>query len=69
MGPARFERRPTILHRREIMVGRRGEAPLVPPDFSTKFKKALALPNTRAVLPILRESATEGADIAVPSRL
>ena len=43
MGPARFERRPTIVKHREIMVGRRGEAPLVPPYTSPCFNKAMAL--------------------------
>ncbi len=33
LGPARFERRSTIIKRPEIMVGRRGEAPLVPPRY------------------------------------
>gem|GEM_PF-1233321 len=41
--PVRFERRPTIRKRRELMVGRRGEAPLVPPYILPSFKKALAL--------------------------
>ena len=31
VGPAQFERRPTIGKCRENRVGRRGEAPLVPP--------------------------------------
>jgi len=31
VGQARFERRPTITAQLKIMVGRRGEAPLVPP--------------------------------------
>ncbi len=31
VGPARFERRPTIRKPQELMVGRRGEAPLAPP--------------------------------------
>ena len=35
VGPARFERRPTISKRRELLVGRRGEAPLVRPDSLT----------------------------------
>ncbi len=43
-GPARFERRPTIMNLRELLVGRRGEAPLVPPYILPSFKKALALP-------------------------
>ena len=43
VGPARFERRPTEHDSQEIMVGRRGEAPLVPPYGLTSFKKALAL--------------------------
>ena len=43
VGPTRFERR-TIKHNsREIMVGRRGEAPLVPPYGLPSFKTALAL--------------------------
>ena len=38
VGQARFERRPTICNRGVFMVGRRGEAPLVPPyaTFSTR---------------------------------
>ena len=28
--PVRFERRPTTTKRQELMVGRRGEAPLIP---------------------------------------
>ena len=43
MGPARCERRPTIEKRLTIVVGRRGEAPLVPPYILPSFKKALAL--------------------------
>ena len=43
VGPARFERRPTIGKCRENMVGRRGEAPLVPPyDDWPCFTLALA---------------------------
>ena len=33
VGPARFERRPTIRKHRDWLVGRRGDAPLVPPYF------------------------------------
>jgi len=40
VGPARFERRPTIRKRRELMVGLRGETPLVPPYILPSFKKA-----------------------------
>ena len=36
-GQAQFERRPTILKRREILVGRRDEAPLVPPYIRCNF--------------------------------
>ena len=43
MGPARFQRQPTIMNLRELLVGRRGEAPLVPPYILSSFKKALAL--------------------------
>ena len=43
VGPARFERRPTIRKHREIMVGRRGEAPLVPPYSFRRPNKAMAL--------------------------
>ena len=43
LGPARFERRSTIIKRPEIMVGRRGEAPLVAPDIFFRPNKALAL--------------------------
>jgi hypothetical protein len=41
VGQACFERRPTNRKRDEIMVGRRGKAPLVPPDILSNFKKAL----------------------------
>lgn len=41
--PARFELRPTIIKYRELLVGRRGEAPLVPPYILLSFKKAIAL--------------------------
>ncbi len=44
VGPARFERRPTIGNRREFMVGRRGEAPRVPPYKFRRPNKAIALP-------------------------
>ena len=43
VGPARFERQPTIGKRREILVGRRGEAPLVPPYSLCRPNKAMAL--------------------------
>ena len=43
VGQARFERRPTIGKRREFMVGRRGEAPLVPPYKFRRPNKAMAL--------------------------
>ena len=43
MGPAQFERRPTIGKRREILVGRRGEASLVPPYRLRRPNKAMAL--------------------------
>ena len=43
VGPARFERRPTIGNRREILVGRRGEAPLVPPYRLRRPNKAMVL--------------------------
>ena len=42
-GPARFERRPTIGKCREILVGRRDEAPLVPPYRLRSPNKAMAL--------------------------
>ena len=45
VGQAQFERRTTIVPTLEIMVGRRGEAPLVPPYIQPRFKKALALVN------------------------
>ena len=48
VGQARFERRPTILKHRELLVGRRGETPLVPPYILLRFKKAIALPPMRA---------------------
>jgi hypothetical protein len=38
VGPPRFERRPTCRKRRELLVGRRGEAPLVPPYILPRFK-------------------------------
>ena len=47
VGPARFERRPTIRKHREIMVGRRGEAPLVPPYSFRSPNKAMALLSTQ----------------------
>ena len=43
VGLAQFERRPTIGNRREIRVGRRGEAPLVPPYSFRSLNKAMAL--------------------------
>ncbi len=43
VGPTRFERRPTIRKHREFMVGRRGEAPLVPPYRLHRPNKAMAL--------------------------
>ena len=43
VGPARFERRPTISNHRELPVGRRSEAPLVPPDILSSFKVAMAV--------------------------
>ena len=43
VGPAQFERRPTIRKHREILVGRRGEAPLVPPYSLRRTNKAMAL--------------------------
>ena len=42
-GPAQFERRTTLGKRREIMVGRRDEAPLVPPYRLRRPNKAMAL--------------------------
>ena len=39
VGPARFERRPTIRKRREIRVGRRGETPLAPYKFRRPNKE------------------------------
>ena len=45
VGPARFEGRPTIRKRREVLVGRRGEAPLVPPYSLRRPNKAMALNN------------------------
>ena len=47
VGPARFERRPTIRKHQEIMVGRRGEAPLVPPYSFRRPNKAMALTTGR----------------------
>ena len=45
VGPARFERRPIIGNRRDIkiMVGRRGDAPLVPPYRFRRLNKAMVL--------------------------
>ena len=40
VGPARFERRPTIWKRRKIMVGWRDDAPLVPPYILPSLKGA-----------------------------
>jgi hypothetical protein len=40
VGPTRFERRPTMNSLREMIVGRRGEAPLVPPYILCNFKLA-----------------------------
>ena len=50
VGQARFERRPTIGNRREIMVGRRGEAPLVPPYSFRRPNKAMAVASDLAEL-------------------
>ena len=47
VGQVRFERRPTNGKRREIMVGLRGEAPLVPPYKFRSPNKAIALPSRR----------------------
>ena len=52
VGPARFERRPTLGNRREIMVGRRGEAPLFPPDSLSNRNWAMAQSST-----LLRQSS------------
>ena len=38
VGQARFERRPTMKNLRELIVGLRGEAPLVPPYILCNFK-------------------------------
>ena len=35
LGPARFERRPTVVQSLEILVGRRGETPLSHPTLKT----------------------------------
>ena len=43
VGPAHFERRPTIGKCQEILVGRRGEAPLAPPYRLRSRNKAMAL--------------------------
>jgi len=56
VGPTRFERRPTIRKRRELMVDRRGEAPLVPPDILPSFKKALDLSQTGTWTRIARKT-------------
>ena len=47
-GQARFERRPTLTNLRELMVSRRGEAPLVPPYILCNFKRdgAVESPHT-----------------------
>ena len=47
VGQARFERRPTIGNHREIRVGRRGEAPLVPPYKLRRPNKVIALVHRR----------------------
>jgi len=44
VGAARFERRPTIVKHREIMVGQRGEAPPVPPYSFRRLNQAMAWP-------------------------
>ncbi len=61
VGPARFERRPTIRKRRELLVGRRGEAPLVPPYILPSFIKALALLKDRPDL--TRDKLTRVRDL------
>ena len=43
VGPALFERWPTLVPSLEIIVDRRGEAPLVSPYNLSRFKKTLAL--------------------------
>ena len=55
VGPARFERRPTAKQCRELMVGRRGEAPLVPPYKLPSLKNWHALPRSR-----IRDRAPHG---------
>ena len=47
VGQAQFERRPTIMQSLEIMLGRRGKAPLVSPGILPSFKQALALMSER----------------------
>ena len=59
VGPARFERRPTILKHRELLVGQRGEAPLVPPYILPSFKMALALQQGGLIWTLFCRSVTD----------
>ena len=59
VGQAQFERRPTIVKRREIMVGRRGEAPLVPPYSLRSPNKAMVRCRLWWAMPTLRFSAMQ----------
>lgn len=49
-GSARFERWPTIVKRREFVVGQRDETSLVPPDILLRFIRASALLGYRGYL-------------------
>ena len=62
MGLAQFERRPTITAQVKLMVGRRGEAQLVPPDMFRKFKLDGAVPNP---LPSRRSRALRLGSVVV----
>ncbi len=54
VGQARFERRPTIQKPREILVGLRGEAPLVPPYDFRGTNKAMVLVGQSATVDLIQ---------------
>ena len=60
VGQAHFDRRPTIRQHRELLVGRRGEAPLVPPYILPCFKKALHVSSTCRFLHVTDPHASIG---------
>lgn len=51
-GPARFERRLTVLKHRELLVGRRDETPQVSPDILLRFKQAWALASRQLIFSV-----------------